>query len=239
MGCTGKGKDTSNGREPEDSDTLYTWRAAMQVYGYQPERALQIIDSAVIVGNMSEVQAEANRARVYSMTQVNEQMDSLLGGSKDAGLKKGKAICERLLKHDSLKTNIKLKQEVLDILVYTERQLQDTIMWLQRSRELVEVYHQMGPEKETDALRTEAELGAALYFAGQQQEGLAKLDSVINLLNDSIHHDDNIPASAFGHHRRAYGGSGNIVVALSAQPERVARQEQCHHPRDSREHSTP
>ena len=33
-------------------------------------------------------------------------------------------------------------------------------------------------------MSTEAELGAALYFAGQQQEGLAKLDSVINLLNE-------------------------------------------------------
>ncbi|MBO4612765.1 MAG: AraC family transcriptional regulator [Bacteroidaceae bacterium] len=184
-GCTGKGKDTGNSREPQASDTLYTWRAAMQVYGYQPERALQIIDSAVIVGNMSEVQAEVNRARVYSLTQVNEQMDSLLGGQKGAGLEKGRAIGEQLLKHDSLKTNLKLKQEVLDILVYTARQQQDTVRWLQRSRELVDVYHQMGPEKETDALRTEAEIGAALYFAGQQQQGLAKLDSVINLLNES------------------------------------------------------
>ena len=185
VGCTGKGKDTSNSREPQASDTLYTWRAAMNVYGYQPERALQIIDSAVIVGNMSEVWADANRARVYSMTQMNEQVDSLLGGSKGAGLEKGKTICEQLLKHDSLKTNLKLKQEVLDILVYTARQQQDTIKWLQRSRELVDVYHQMGPEKETDALRTEAEIGAALYFAGQQQEGLAKLDSAINLLNEN------------------------------------------------------
>ena len=184
VGCTGKGKDTASSREPQDSDTLYTWRAAMKVYGYQPERALQIIDSAVIVGNMSEVWAEANRARVYSMTQMNEQMDSLLGGTKGAGLEKGKTICEQLLKHDSLKTNLKLKQEVLDILVYTARQQQDTVNWLQRSRELVDVYHQMGPEKETDALRTDAEIGAALYFAGQQQEGLAKLDSVINLLNE-------------------------------------------------------
>ena len=184
MGCTEKGNGTGSSREPQASDTLYTWRAAMQVYGYQPERALQIIDSAVIVGNMSEVWADANRARVYSMTQMNEQMDSLLGGSKGAGLEKGKTICEQLLKHDSLKTNIKLKQEVLDILVYTERQLQDTVKWLQRAQELVEVYHQMGPEKETDALRTEAEIGAALYFAGQQEQGLAKLDSVINLLNE-------------------------------------------------------
>ena len=143
IGCTGENKDTADSREPQATDTLYTWRAAMQIYGYQPERALQIIDSAVIVGNMSEVQAQANRARVYSLTQMNEQVDSMLGGSKGAGLEKGKAICEQLLKHDSLKTNIRLKQEVLDILVYTARQQQDTVKWLQRAQELVEVYHQM------------------------------------------------------------------------------------------------
>ena len=182
-GCTRNSKDTGNSSKQQASDTLYTWRAAMQVYGYQPERALQIIDSAVIVGNMSEVWAAANRARVYSMTQMNEQVDSLLGGTKGAGLEKGKAIGEQLLKHDSLKTNLKLKQEVLDILVYTARQQQDTAKWLQRSRELVDVYHQMGPEKETDALRTEAEIGAALYFSGQKEEGMAMLDSVINRLS--------------------------------------------------------
>lgn len=42
----------------------------------------------------------------------------------------------------------------------------------------------MGSEKETDALRTEAEIGAALYFAGQEEEGMAKLDSVIATLSE-------------------------------------------------------
>ena len=61
MGCTGANKDTTSNREPQASDTLYTWRAAMKIYGYQPERALQIIDSAVIVGNMSEVWADEDK----------------------------------------------------------------------------------------------------------------------------------------------------------------------------------
>ena len=183
-GCTEKRNDAEGGREPQASDSLYSWKEAMSVYGYQPERALQIIDSAQIVGNLSEVRADVNRARVYSMTQMNEQVDSLLHGPKGAGLEMGKTIGERLLGHDSLRTNLKLNQEVLDILVYTARQQQDTLRWLQRSQELVDVYRQMGPEKETDVLRTEAEIGASLYFSGQQQRGLAKLDSVINLLNN-------------------------------------------------------
>lgn len=59
VGCTGKDRDTDYSHTPQPSDTLYTWRAAMLVYDYQPERALLIIDSAVIVGNMSEVWADA------------------------------------------------------------------------------------------------------------------------------------------------------------------------------------
>ena len=64
VGCTRKGNEATICSGPQASDTLYTWKSAMLVYGYQPVRALQIIDSAVIVGNMSEVWADANRARV-------------------------------------------------------------------------------------------------------------------------------------------------------------------------------
>ena len=37
IGCTGKNNGETN-HEPQPGDTVYTWRAAMQVYGYQPER---------------------------------------------------------------------------------------------------------------------------------------------------------------------------------------------------------
>ena len=49
---------------PQPTDTLYTRQIAMSIYAYQPLRALQIIDSAVIVGNVGEVQAEQCRARI-------------------------------------------------------------------------------------------------------------------------------------------------------------------------------
>ena len=82
MGCTGKNSQTAkeSDRQSQPSDTLYTQKAAMAVSGYQPERALQIIDSAVIVGNLSEVRADVERARIYSMTQAKSQLDSLLHG---------------------------------------------------------------------------------------------------------------------------------------------------------------
>ncbi|MBQ4388242.1 MAG: AraC family transcriptional regulator [Prevotella sp.] len=178
-GCTGReAQHSMESQQPQD--TVYTQRAAMAVYGYQPERALEIVDSAVIVGNISEVWADVNRARIYSQSQMKEQLDSLLGGPQGVRLDTARAIAERLLKHDSLKTNPKLHQDVLEILIYTARQQEDTVRWLQRSRELVSESRKHGAE--TKALRTEAELGASLCYSGQQELGLTKLDSVIDAI---------------------------------------------------------
>ena len=48
VGSMGIDKHTENS-QALPTDTAYTQQAAMAVYGYQPERALRIIDSAVIV----------------------------------------------------------------------------------------------------------------------------------------------------------------------------------------------
>lgn len=183
-GCTGKDEGTSRIAQP--TDTFYTKQTAMDIFAYQPERALQIIDSAVIVGNMDKVQADQCRARIYSYTQMHNQADSLLGGTKDIRLDSAQAIGERLLSHDSIKTNLKRLQDVLEILAYTERMQNDTLGWIRRLRELVGVYHQIGPEAEADVLRTEAEIGAALCAIGQEKEGMAKMDSVIAILSEKV-----------------------------------------------------
>ena len=148
VGCAGKSSQTAkeSDRQPQPTDTLYTQKVAMSIYGYQPVWALQIIDSAVVVGNLSEVWADVNRARIYSQTQMKEQLDSLLGGPEGVRLDTARTIGERLLQHDSLKANSKLRQDVLEILVYTARQQQDTVRWLQRSRELVEECRKHGDE---------------------------------------------------------------------------------------------
>lgn len=134
-------------------DTIHTLRAAMNIYGYQPERALQIIDSALIVGNIDEVQAEQCRARIYGMTLMGKQMDSLLGGPADIRLDSAQVIAMRLLTNESIKTNLERLRDVYEILAYTERIQKDTLGWLHRSRQLVDVCRQIGPGAETDALR--------------------------------------------------------------------------------------
>ena len=62
-GCTGNG---GTKHVPQASDSLYTEKRAMDIYDREPERALRIIDSAEVVGNMSEFRAELLRARVYA-----------------------------------------------------------------------------------------------------------------------------------------------------------------------------
>lgn len=171
-------------RAANENDTIHTLRAAMSIYGYQPVQALQIIDSALIVGNIDEVQAEQCRARIYGMTLMHEQMDSLLGGPANIRLDSAQAIALRLLNNDHIKSNLTRLRNVYDILAYTERMKNDTLGWLQRSRQLVDVCHQIGPEAETDALRTDAKIGAALHTMGHEEEGIAKMDSVLALLND-------------------------------------------------------
>ncbi|MBR1932333.1 MAG: hypothetical protein IJ841_01440, partial [Prevotella sp.] len=157
--------------------TVYTQQAAMMVYDYDPVRALQIIDSAVIVGNMSDWQADKNRARIYSQTRLRERLDSLMHWPADARLDTARAIGERLLRHDSVKNSLEEQQNVLEILAMAARLKKDTVTWLQRSQQLVEVCRLQGAE--TGALRNEAEVGAALCRLGQKDKGMAMLDSVI------------------------------------------------------------
>ncbi len=169
VNCTGMSK---NNKDTNTVDTIYTQQAAMSIYAYHPVRALQIIDSAVIVGNINEALANQCRARIYSMSLMKDQLDSLLGGPTDIRLDTARAIAERVLRHDSVKTNLKRQKDVVEILAYTARMQNDTIGWLQRSREYIDICHQLGDsDTETDALRTEAEIGAAMITAAYASLG--------------------------------------------------------------------
>ena len=205
IGCTGKGTLPSGKNGGRGRDTLYTRQAAMNIYAYQPVRALQIIDSAVIVGNINDVRADIAKARIYSSTQMKGQVDSLLGGPKGVSYDTARAIGVRLLRHDSVKVDLKKQKEILEILTYIARMQEDTIRWMQRSGELINVCHQLGAGSETDALRTEAEMGAALYLMGQQKKGIAKLDSAIFQLESSLLSEDE---------ERAFNELDALIVAL-------------------------
>ena len=166
VGCTG-GSGTKH--VPQASDTLYTEKAAMDVYAKEPERALDIIDSALIVGNVKDDKASFLRAKVYSCAYEATRQDTAI------------VIGERLLNGKTAQDDVTFRQSVLEVLVYSARQLEDYELQLSYSTKLADAYRQQGDKVE--ALRTEAEIGAVLVRLGKTDEGLAKMDSVINNLN--------------------------------------------------------
>ena len=181
--CTGRNPQTPK-KSTQPQDTIYTQQAAMDIYDYDPVRALEIVDSAVIVGNLSDWQADKNRARIYCQTRLRERLDSLMHWPADARLDTARVIGERLLRHDSVKNRLNEQQDVLEILAMAARLKKDTVTWLLRSQQLVEVCRQQGAE--TEALRNEAEVGAALCRLGQKDKGMAMLDSVIATLSEKL-----------------------------------------------------
>ena len=132
-GCTRRGslpEEGGGGENSQPGDTLYTAEKALMVYDYQPERALRILDSAVIVGNVSDWWAEKHRARIYSQTRAGRRLDSLMHWTVGVRFDSARAIGERLLRHDSIRSSLEGQQDVLEMLAYTARQQGDTTLWL-------------------------------------------------------------------------------------------------------------
>ena len=169
LGCTGGGSsDSGGGRVAQPSDTLYTQEAAMEAYAFDPDRALLIIDSAEIVGNMSAVDADVLRAKVYSWTCEEMNYDTAI------------LIGERLMQHKTVVENADLQEDVLEILLNACRLRKDYEQALHWASELEDIYLSRG--ETTEALRNDAEIGTLLIRIGQQEEGFAKVDSVVGQL---------------------------------------------------------
>ena len=115
--CTGSGTLHEEGRGgdrvAQPSDTLYTQEAAMDVYASDPDRALLIIDSAEIVGNLSAVDADVLRAKVYSWSCEEMNYDSAI------------LIGERLMQQEKVKESPGLQEDVLEILLNSCRLRKD------------------------------------------------------------------------------------------------------------------
>ena len=141
----------------------------MNIYATQPERALQIIDSAEIVGNLTDVKAEFLRAIVYSRSIESIQYDSAI------------LIAERLMENDKVQENVKFKEDVLEVLLNACRMNQDFEQALYWATQLRDSFQEDGMEIET--LRVDAEIGMLLVNVGQRDEGMAKLEAVIQQLD--------------------------------------------------------
>ena len=168
-GCTGGSSfDMDGGRLTQPSDTLYTQEAAMEAYAFDPDRALLIIDSAEIVGNMSAVDADVLRAKVYACTSEEMNYDTAI------------LIGERLMQQKEVRENLDLQEDVLEILLNACRLRKDYEQALHWASELDDLYLSRG--ETTEALRIDAEIGTLLIRIGQQEEGFSKIDSVVGQL---------------------------------------------------------
>ena len=145
----------------------------MMTYGTDPERALTIIDSALIVGNIDDYLADYLRAKVYAHSPDEPRMKEAI------------AICEDLLQRDSTHAVSASTADnhinILQLLMDMARMRKDYELWLKYAIEMVDLNRQWSSE--TEALRMEAEVGLVLTYLGRHDEGLAKLNQVIKALD--------------------------------------------------------
>ena len=158
---------------PQASDSLYTEERAMEIYAQEPQRALQIIDSAEVVGNVSDFRAELLRTRVYAYPHETMNLDT----ARQMGV--------TLLEHDSVKSSVTNRMEVLRLLTDVARIDLDYPEQVKWAAQLAALCREQGDE--TEALRTESEIGIVLTHLGQRNEGFQMLDKVIGQLDGQRH----------------------------------------------------
>lgn len=157
----------------QPSDSVYTAQNALSVYAKDPARALVIIDSALIVGNTSQFEADYVKATIYGRSPIDPQKDKAL------------RLCLELLQSDSTQavdaTRAKHRMDVLDIMAGIYRVNNDDENGLKYAIELVDLYRAWGYE--ANALRAEAEMGVMLTSIGREEEGLKKIDTALEGLS--------------------------------------------------------
>ena len=166
VGC-GDGKPVR--QLPHLGDTPYQQDTILVTYATNPERALTLLDSALLLGNISEYRAQCIRARIYSKSLVEQRQDSAI------------LICMELLGHDSVRNDAAEQENILDLLITTSRAKPDYEQYIHWATQKAELCQQQG--QETERWRSEADIGLVMTHLGQVDEGLAKLDEAISHLD--------------------------------------------------------
>lgn len=150
-------------------DTPYQADSILVVYATQPDRALTLLDSALLLGNISDYRAQFIRARIYSMSLAEQRLDSAI------------TICQTLLRHDSVLNEPTEQENILNMLIATSRGKHDYEHYLKWATQKAALCQQQG--EETERWRTGADIGLVMTHLGQVDKGLAKLDEAISHLD--------------------------------------------------------
>ena len=154
---------------PHLGNTPYQQDTILVTYATNPNRALTLLDSALLLGNVSEYRGQCIRARIYSKSLVEQRQDSAI------------LICKDLLSHDSVRNNPTEQQNILDLLIATSRAKPDYEQYMHWAAQKAELCQKQG--EETERWRSEADVGYVMTHLGQENEGLAKLDEAISHLD--------------------------------------------------------
>ena len=154
---------------PHLGDTPYQSDSILVAYAFNPERALTLLDSALLLGNISDYRGQFIRAKIYSKSLMEQRQDSAI------------LICKALLNHDSVRNEPREQENILDILIASARDKYDNEAYLRWATQKAELCQQQG--EETERWRTEADIGLVMTFLGQVDEGLKKLDEAISNLD--------------------------------------------------------
>ncbi|MBO5595848.1 MAG: helix-turn-helix domain-containing protein [Bacteroidales bacterium] len=150
-------------------DTPYQEDSIRMTYARNPQRALALLDSAILLGNIDPYRALLTRATIYSRS------------PEESRLKEAQGLCEQLLQHDSVVGVPQRRSAVLDLLVYTSNMQDDNEAYIRWATQKADLCREMGDEVE--CLRTEAEIGAAMAALGQWEAAHRKLDDAIRQLD--------------------------------------------------------
>ena len=166
LGCGG-GKSVRH--VPHLGNTPYQPDSILVTYATNPERALKLLDSALLLGNISDYRGQYIRAKIYSKSLTEQRLDSAI------------MICKTLLTHDSVRNDPVEEENILDLLIACSRARHDFEQYLQWATQKAALCQQQG--EETESWRMEAEVGMILTHLGQVDKGLQKLDEAISHLD--------------------------------------------------------
>ena len=164
---------------PHDIKNLY--HQVLTAADVSPDSAMLMVDSLRTNDLIPDYHADLMRARIYTQSQDSMLLDSAI------------IIGERLMTQDVMQTNLATRQDVLEMLITACRLHRDDEQTIHWSTQLIDLCRQQG--EETEALRTETEVGLVLSYIGKADEGLAKIDSVIHQLSSSLLRGDKRGAS--------------------------------------------
>ena len=154
---------------PHLDDTPYQQDSILVAYATNPERALTLLDSALLLNNISDYRGQFIRAKIYSKSLMEQRQDSAI------------LICKQLLTHDSVRNAPTEQENIYDMLIASSRFKHDLEAYLQWATKKAELCQQQGEENER--WRTEADIGYLMTRLGQIDEGIQKLDEAISHLD--------------------------------------------------------